>query len=61
MKKTFSTVLTDKKLNEILSDELSKEKEFNKKLLWYHGRSINRKKTETVLQSSKKKHADCYF
>lgn len=53
MKKAYTTLLSDKKINDILSDDFSKEKEFNKKMLWYHGRSINRKKTEACLKSSK--------
>lgn len=53
MKKVFQSLIPEKKLSDILSEEIVKEKEFNKKLLWYHGRSINRKRTEILLKSSK--------
>lgn len=51
-KKSFQTLLSEKKINEILQDDASKEKEFNKKIQFYHGRSMNRKRTEALLKSS---------
>jgi len=40
MKKVYQSLIADKKLNDVLSDDASKEKDFCKKIQWYHGRSI---------------------
>lgn len=52
-KKHFLSQLSDKKVTEILQDDHSKEKDFQKRFQFYHGRVVNRKKTEALLKASK--------
>lgn len=52
-KNPFSKVLSERKLTDLLNEDESKEKDFNKKTMWYHGRNLTRKKTDTKLKESK--------
>ena len=51
-KKHFQTQLSDKKISEILQEDQAKEKEFQKRFQFYHGRVANRRKTEQMLKTS---------
>lgn len=41
--------LSDKDLDALLQKDRAKERDFNKNLMWYHGRTANRKKSEQLL------------
>lgn len=51
-KNPFRKELSEKKLNDLLSEDNRQEKNFNKKTSWYHGKNVNSKKAEELLKKS---------